>query len=88
MSLNKCTGISTSQAVGGSGTPTASTPLYQTIIGYTRTTITVPLIKMVCSDDTQVSLNGAILTSGFSRSGNTYTFNFDLVEGDALQFKN
>lgn len=71
-----------------SGSPSASTPSYQTVIGYTRTEVTVPLVLMTCSDNTLVFLNGALIQTNYTRVANTYTFNFDLIEGDYLLFKN
>lgn len=52
-------------------------------------TITVPTSEMTCTDDTLVIYNNAVLSkSAYTRSGNTYTFNFELQQGDILMFKN
>lgn len=65
-----------------------STGLYQVDMTETTTEVIVPTANMTCYDTTLVILNGAVLNSGYTRAVNTYTFTFDLNEGDILVFKN
>jgi hypothetical protein len=86
--MSQSRGIQTLGA-GGGVTPSSGGAIYQTVIGVGGATeVTVPLVVMVCSANTLVIYNGAILNTGFSLSGNVYTFSFQLQEGDYLIFKN
>ena len=72
----------------GGGGATSSTPTYPFSVTSTITQVTVPLATMVCTDNTVVFLNGALLNSGVTRTANVFDFSFDLVDGDYLLFKN
>jgi hypothetical protein len=61
---------------------------YQVAMTETTTEVIVPTADMLCNDNTLVILNGAVLNSGYTRAVNTYTFAFDLNDGDILVFKN
>lgn len=50
--------------------------------------VVVPLATMICTSGTLVILNNSTMYSGYTRNGNTFTFGFDLNEGDTLIFKN
>lgn len=86
LALNSGFGIRTGG--GGGNTPSSSTPKYEYVVPAGGVnSITVPP-TMVCGANTIVFLDSDLLNTGYSRTGNVFTFTFTIQENVIVTFKN